>query len=53
MIDDCIEKIADSNKVMGTLHEEIHWLKDQARKKILEVERHYNDACLDVFEDEK
>ena len=27
MIDDWIEKIVDSNKVMGTLHEEIHQLK--------------------------
>ena len=30
MIDDWIEKIENSNKVMETLHEEIHWLKDQA-----------------------
>ena len=32
MIDDWIEKIVDGNKVMETLHEEIHWLKDQARE---------------------
>ena len=32
MIDDWIEKIADGNKVMETLHEEIHQLKDQARE---------------------
>ena len=32
MIDDWIEKIADGNKVMETLHEEIHRLKDQARE---------------------
>ena len=32
MIDDQIEKIADHNKVMGTLHEEIHRFKDQARE---------------------
>ena len=30
MIDDWIEKIVYSNKVMETLNEEIHWLKDQA-----------------------
>ena len=30
MIDDWIEKIVESNKVMGTLQEEIHRLKDQA-----------------------
>ena len=30
MIDDWIEKIADGTKVMETLHEEIHRLKDQA-----------------------
>ena len=30
MIDDWIEKIEDNNKLMETLHEEIHWLKDQA-----------------------
>ena len=53
MIDDWIEKIADSNKVMETLHEEIHWLKDQAQEKILEAKRHYSDACLDIFEDEE
>ena len=28
MIDDWINKIADNNKVMETLHEEIHRLKD-------------------------
>ena len=32
MIDDWIEKIANGNKVMETLHEEIHRLKDQARE---------------------
>ena len=53
MIDDWIEKIADSNKVMETLHEEIHWLKDQAQEKILEAEKHYSDACLDIFEDDE
>ena len=53
MIDDWIEKIADRNKVMETLHEEIHRLKDQAREKILEAEKLYSDACLDIFEDEK
>ena len=53
MIDDCIEKIVDRNKVMETLHEEIHWLKDQAQEWILEVERHYINACLEIFEDEE
>ena len=28
MIDEWIDKIMDSNKVMETLHDEIHWLKD-------------------------
>ena len=37
---------------METLHTEIHRLKDQAQEKILEVERHYNNACLDIFEDD-
>ena len=53
MIDDWIEKIADSNKVMETLHEEIHRLKDQAQEWILEVENLYSDAWLDIFEDEE
>ena len=53
MIDDSIEKIADSNKVMETLHEEIHRLKEQAQEQILEVEKHYSNACLDIFEDEE
>ena len=53
MIDDWIEKIADNNKVMETLHEEIHWLKDQAQEKFLKVERHYSDVCLDNFEDDE
>ena len=30
MIDDWIEKMVDENKVMETLHDEIHRLKDQA-----------------------
>lgn len=53
MIDDWIEKIADSNKVMETLHEEIHRLKEKAQGKIFEAERHYSDACLDIFEDDE
>ena len=52
-IDDFIEKIAVSNKVMETLHVDIHWLKDQAQEKILEAKRHYSDACLEIFEDEE
>jgi hypothetical protein len=51
MIDDWIDKITECNKVMETLHDEIHQLKDQAREKILEAKRHYSDACLDIFED--
>ena len=53
MIDNWIEKIVDRNKVMETLHEEIHRLKDQAWEEILEVEKLYSDACLDIFEDEE
>ena len=53
MIDDWIEKIADGNKVMEILHEEIHRLKDRARERILKVEKLYSDACLDIFEDEE
>ena len=30
LIDDWIRKIADDNKVMETLHHEIHQLRDQA-----------------------
>ena len=39
-------KIENSNKVMETLHAEIHRLKDQAQEKILEAERQYSNACL-------
>ena len=49
IIDDWIEKIVDGNKVMETWHEEIHRLKDQAQEQIFEVEKHYSDACLDIF----
>ena len=48
-IDDWIEKIVDDNKVMETLHEKIHSLKDQAQEKILEAEKHYSDAFLDIL----
>ena len=51
-IDDWIEKITDGNKVMETLHVDIHKLEDQAQEQILEAERHYSDACLDIFEDD-
>lgn len=47
-----IEKISDRNKVMETLHAEIHKLKDQAQEQILEAEKYYSDACLDIFEDD-
>ena len=53
MIDDWIEKIEDGNKVMETLYDEIHWLKDQAREQILEAKKLYSDACLDIFQDEE
>ena len=53
MIDDWIENIADGNKVMETLHKEVHRLKDQAQEWILEAEKLYSDACLDIFEDEE
>ena len=38
---------------MGTLHEEIHRLKDQAQEKILEAKKHYSNVCLDIFEDDE
>lgn len=38
---------------METLHDEIHRLNNQAREQILEAERHYSDAYLDIFEDEE
>ena len=53
LFDDWIDKIVDRNKVMETLHAKIHRLKDQAQVKILEAERHYSDACLEIFEDEE
>ena len=37
---------------MEILHVDIHRLKDQTQEKILEAEKYYNDACLDIFEDE-
>ena len=51
-IDDWIENIVNGNKVMETLHVEIHRLKDQAQEKILEAKKHYSDACLDFFKDD-
>ena len=51
-IDDWIEKIAYRNKVMETLHIDIHKLKDQTQEKILEAKKHYSDVCLDIFEDD-
>ena len=53
MINNWIENIAECNKVMKTLHEEIHRLKDQAREWILEAKKLYTNACLDIFEDEE
>ena len=52
LIDAQIEKIVDSNKLMESLHVEIHQLKDQAQEQHLEAEKHYSDACLDIFEDD-
>ena len=37
---------------MEILHAEIHKLKDQTQEKILEAQKHYSDACLDIFEDD-
>lgn len=51
-IDEWIENIVGSNKKMETLCEEMHQLKDQAQVKILEAEKHYSDACLDIFDDD-
>ena len=48
-IDDWIENIVDGNKVKETLDVKIHRLKDQTQEKILEAEKHYSDACLDIF----
>ena len=53
MINDWIEKIANSNKVMETSHEEIHQLKDQARERVLKEKIFYSNACFDIFEDEE
>ena len=53
MIDYWIEKIEDGKKVMETFHGEIHKLKDQAWERILEAEKLYSDACLDIFEGEE
>ena len=51
-IDDWIKKIYSSNNAMETLHVDIHKLKDQTQEPISEAEKYYNDACLDIFEDE-
>lgn len=37
---------------MEGLHEKIQYLKDKAQEQFLEVERYYNAACLEIFEDE-
>ena len=49
LIDDWIENIENNNKVIESLHARIHWLKDQAQEKILEVEKLYSDAWLEIF----
>ena len=49
---DWIEKIVDGNKVMEKLHAYILKLKYQNQGKILEAQRHYNDTCLDNFQDD-
>ena len=51
-MDDWIKKIANGNKVMETLHAYIHKLNNQTQEQILEAEKYYSDACLDIFEDE-
>ena len=48
-IDYWIEKITNGNKVMETLYAKIHRLKDQSQEQILEAEKHYSNACLDIF----
>ena len=52
-IDDWILKIEQSNEVMELLHAEIHQLKDQTQERILEATKHYNDAFLEIFEDDE
>ena len=42
----------DRNKVMETLYVDMHKLKDQSQEKIVEVEKHYSDAFVDIFEDD-
>ncbi len=37
---------------METLHEGIQKLNDKTQEKILEDEKYYSDAFLDIFEDE-
>jgi hypothetical protein len=48
-IDDWIENIVANNKVMETLHTDIHKLKDKTQEKIFEVEKYYNYVFLDIF----
>ena len=52
-IDDWIVKIEQSNEVMEPLHAKIHQLKDQIQERILEAMKHYNDAFLEIFEDDE
>ncbi len=37
---------------METLHEGIYKMRDQTEEKILKAEKYYNNACLEIFEDE-
>ena len=49
---DWIEKIVFNNKVMEGLHEDIQKLKDQTQEHILEVDKYYDVAALEIFKDE-
>ena len=51
-LDEWIKKISIGNKLMEGLHENIQRIRDQTQEQILEVERYYNVACLDIIEDE-
>ena len=46
---DWIKKIPSNNKVMEELHEDIQRLRDHTQEKILEVEKYYDAARLEIF----
>ena len=51
-IDNWIENIIPGNEVMEKFHVDIHKVKDKTQEQILEAKKYYNDACLNIFEDE-